>query len=189
MSKLEQQTKPRLTALDEAAKSGKELNLSRSDALTVARWAMKTAITHELTVKGPKVATVSMGGRLREGKTIRGSMVWAARNQQDLDLQIRCAHMEISDSPVVRDSDPYRLAILTALTWHHLTLLAYVDQAPGRLGPNLPFDRWTRVWPCPGSGIEYPPMTVVTLSELNSRLSDHRYWLPVVHNFGVRKGT
>jgi hypothetical protein len=185
MSKLEQQAKPHLIALDHAAKEGEQLNLSPSDALTVARWALKTAITNELTIKGrPKVADSSMGSRLREGKAIRGSVVWVASNKEDLDLQLRHVYIEISDTPIVRSGDPYRLVFMCAITWHYLTLLVYVG-TPGRLGPSLPFDQWTPISPCSSSGIEYPPMRAVSAAELNSRLTDQRDWLPVVRNFGL----
>lgn len=187
MSRLEQQAKPLLIALEEAAKGGgKPLNFARSEALTLARWALKTAITHELTMDGPRVANTLMVNCLREGKVIRGSIVWFARNQDDLDLQIRHAHIEISDTPVVRSGDPYRLVFLVAITWHYLTLLVYVG-TPGRLGPSLPFDRWTPVWPCSASGVEYPPMLAISFAELNSRLTDQRDWLPVIRHRGLRQ--
>ena len=73
MSRLEQQAKPLLMDLEEAAKGGEPLDFARSEALTLARWALKTAITHELTMDGPRVANTLMGNRLREGKVIRGS--------------------------------------------------------------------------------------------------------------------
>jgi hypothetical protein len=187
MSKLEQQVKPFLMSFEHTAKDGEQSNLSRSEALIVARWALKTCITHEMTIEGrPKVADASMGSRLREGGAIPGSIVWVARNQSDLDLQIRHAYIEISDVPIVRPGDPYRLVFMCTITWHYLTLLVYVGTR-GRLGPSLPFDRWTPISPCSPSGIEYPPMHAVSEAELNSRLTDHRDWLPAVRNLGLRR--
>jgi hypothetical protein len=187
MSKLEEQTKPLLIVLGHAARDGEQLNLSRSDALTVTRWALKTAITNELTIKErSKVADASMGSRLRDGKAIRGSVVWVAANQEDLGLQLRNAYIEISDTSIVKPGDPYRLAFICAITWHYLTLLVYIG-TPGRLGPSLPFDQWTSISPCGTSGIEYPPMRALTEAELNSRIADQRDWLPVVRNFGLRR--
>lgn len=185
MSKLEQQAKPHLIALDYAVQKGENLNLSPLEALTVARWALKTAVTNELTIKDrPKVADASMGSRLRGGKAIRGSIVWVASNKDDLGLQVRNAYIEISDTPIVRPEDPYRLVFMCAITWHYLTLLVYVG-TPGRLGPVLPVDQWTPISPCSEKGIEYPPMRPVSADELNSRLTDQRDWLPVVRNFGL----
>jgi hypothetical protein len=185
MSRLETLVKPLLKALEGAAESGGQLELSRAEALVVARWALKTAVTHELTNDWPKVADVQVGAWLREGKPVRGSIVWVARNEQDLDAQIRHALIELSDTAVVRPGDSSRLAFICAITWHYLTLLVYLG-TPGRLGPQLPFDRWTPVSPCSPSGIEYPPIQEVSRAELDSRLSDQRYWLPVVHHLGVR---
>jgi hypothetical protein len=187
MSKLEELAKPLLIALDNSARDGEQFDLSRSDALTVARWALKTAITHEMTIKErSKVANASMGDRLREGKEIRGSIVWVVANQDDFGLQLRHAYIEISDTRIVKPGDPYRLVFLCAITWHYLTLLLHVG-TPGRVGPSLPFDKWISISPCGASGIEYPPMGALSEAELNSRLTDQRDWLPVVLNFGLRR--
>ena len=74
MHRLEDQAKP---LLEDAAESGGQLELSRADALVVARWALKTAVTHELTNDRPKVADVQIGARLRTGKPVRGSATLA----------------------------------------------------------------------------------------------------------------
>jgi hypothetical protein len=74
MHRLEDQAKP---LLEDAAESGGQLELSRADALVVARWALKTAVTHELTNDRPKVADVQIGARLRTGKLVRGSATLA----------------------------------------------------------------------------------------------------------------
>lgn len=187
MSTLENQAKPVLRGLEDSAAARSHLEIPRADALTVARWAQKTALTHELTTRSPSVGDLWMGDLLRQGAAIRGSAVRAARNDADFGVQVREAHIEISDTFVVRPGDPYRLALITAITWHYLTLLVYISDTPGRIGPHLPLDRWSVVWPCAASGLDYPPMSTVTQEELNAVLSDHHSWLPVVRHSGVRR--
>jgi len=187
MSALENRAKPVLRGLEDATAARSHLEVPRADALTVARWAQKTALTHELTTRGPRVGDVWMGDLLRQGAAIRGSVVWAAKSEADFGVQVREAHIEISDTFVVRPGDPYRLALIAAITWHYLTLLVYISDTPGKLGPQLPLDRWSVVWPCAASGFDYPPMSPVTQEELNAVVSDHRSWLPVVGHAGVRR--
>jgi hypothetical protein len=189
LSRLEQAAKPQILALADAAEHGHYLLLSRSDALLVSRWAQKTAITHELTSRGERVGDASMGMRISDGKAIRGSNVWLARNQDDLDLRIGQAQIEISDTPVVQPGDPYRQILISAITWHYLTFLVYIPDADtlGKLGPHYPMDRWLTIWPCGQSGIEYPPTRSISEPELNSALSNHQSWLPFIRSAGVRQ--
>ncbi len=188
LSRLEQQAKPLILALADAAAGGRPLALSHSDARTVTRWAQKTALTHELTNEGPRVGDTSMGARITAGKTIRGSTVWLARNRDDLELRIGQAQIEVSDTPVVRPGDPCRLILKTAIIWHHLTFLVYVPDSDtvGKQGPQRPIDQWTLAWPCSASGIDYPPMRAIAESDIMSALTDHQSWLPYVLAAGVR---
>jgi hypothetical protein len=189
LGRLEEQAKPLILALADAAQSGNRLALSVSDAKTVARWAQKTALTNELTHAGPRVGDTSMGIRIKDGKAVRGSTVWLARNQADLDLKIGQAQIEVSDSPVVRPDDPYRQILMTAIAWHYLTFLVYLPDSAtvGKPGPRPRFDRWTSAWPCSSSGIDYPPMHPIMEPEFAGALTDHRSWLPTVRAVGLRR--
>lgn len=122
-----------------------------------------------------------MGNRLRLGGTVQGSNVWLARNDSDLEIQIRQAKVGRSDTPVVLPGDPERLSLLVALSWRYLSVLVYVPDLP-ILGPRLPVNRWVLARPCGASGIDLPPMESLSLAELNATLSEHQRWLRVVRN-------
>jgi hypothetical protein len=185
MKALEEEATPIFLAVADAAEGDIRLPISRAQALLFTRFAQNMALAHELTTRPPHVGNVSMGNRLRLGKAVRGSTVWIARNHADLDIQFRQVHVSISDTPIVRPGDPERFSMLLALSWHYLTLLTYIPDSP-RLGPSLAVGRWQLVWPCSADGLEFPSASALSLSELNSALTEHQLWLPPVLNQGVR---
>jgi hypothetical protein len=187
MKALEEEATPLFLALGDAAKNNTHLALSRAEARVLARRAQVIALTHELTTPGPRIGNSAMGTRLRDGNLLLGSMVWLARTRDDLGIQFRHAKISISPTPVVMPEDPENQSLLLGLSWFHLTVLIYIPEVPGRTqGPTLPFDRWTSVQPCGGaSGIEYPPMVSLSVSELVAAVTGHS-WLQFVRNRGVR---
>ena len=139
MKRLEEEATPLFLALADAAKNNAQLTLSRAEARTLARRAQVLARTHELTTPGPRVGEGPMGTRLRDGLVLLGSMVWLARTQEDLGIQVRQSHIDISPTPIVMPGDAENLSLLLAISWFHLTVLTYIPEAPGRTqGPALP---------------------------------------------------
>jgi hypothetical protein len=187
MRVLEEEATPLFLALADAARSNTHLPLSRTETRVLARRAQVIALTNELTAPSPRIGNSAMGTRLRDGDLVQGSRVWLARTQDDLGIQFRQHTISISPTDVVMPDDPESQCLLLGVSWFHLTLLVYIPEVPGRTdGPILPFDRWTSVQPCGGaSGIEYPPMVPLSISELVATLSG-QWWLQPVRNRGVR---
>jgi len=188
MRELEERATPLFLDLADAAANNAPLVISRTQARMLARRAQVMGLTHELTTPPDiRVGDSAMGMTLRRGGIARGSMVWLARTQVDLGIQIRQAQLSISPTPVVMPGDPENLSLMLAWSWFNFTVLVYIPEVPGRTqGPTLPFDRWTALQPCGGaSGVEYPPMVPLHPSELDDAVTG-RSWLPFVWNGGVR---
>jgi hypothetical protein len=186
MKRLEEEATPHFLALADAAKDNTGLSLRRAEAKCFARRMQVLALTHELTARGPRISNSTMGMRLRNGDALRDAQVWLARSQDDLEIQVRQAHLAISLSPIVRPGDTEHLSLMLALSWFHLSVLMYIAEVPGqRAGPTLAVDRWTTLWPCGAAGVEYPPMVALSTSELNATVSGQA-WLPLAWNRGVR---
>jgi hypothetical protein len=188
MSQVQQAVKPLFLTLADAAQGITLAALSRSDARKVAFWVQMTAITHELTSRRPLVSSTAMGQRLRSGKLLRGSLVWAARNVRDFDLSIAQAQMDVSNTPIVRPGDPYRRVLLTAIVYHSLTFLVFITDSPGQqVAPPIRFDLWSRMWPISGSTAEYPPMLAISGPELTATLAQPDRWIPPVRFSRLRR--
>jgi hypothetical protein len=180
MSQVEQAAEPWILALASAAEHNTSLILDRDAARKIALWAMKTSATYELTGTGPHIVNVSMGQRLRSRKPFRGSIVWTARHPNDYMLSIGKGTIEISGTPTVRPGDKSRFVMLTAITYHYLTLLTFITDTPGQVSPPIPIKQWSLIWPPSGRTVEYPPMEPLTGSQLTSTFTDLSKWLPHV---------
>jgi hypothetical protein len=129
-----------------------------------------------------------MGQRLRSGKLLLGSLVWATRNARDFGLSIAQAQMDVSNTPIVRPGDPYRRVLLTAIAHHFLTFLVFITDSPGmQVAPAIRFDLWSRIWPISGSTVEYPPILAVNSLELTATLAKPDRWMPPVLFSRVRR--
>jgi hypothetical protein len=187
MSRLEQAAERVILRCAEAARnSGVGVSLSKAEARTLALWAQKTAITHELTSRRAHVANAAMGEQLRSGSPIRGAMVWAARNADDYDLGIGLAHLDISDTPIPRPGPADRQMLLTEIIYHYMTLFVFIPEVPGKGAPPLQPDAWTMIWPAL-TQVEYPPMRAVSGPELTRTLAYHGGWLPMVQASDIRR--
>jgi len=121
---LEQPAKPLFLMLAQAAQDPTPLTLARGDAKTLARWAQKMAITNELAGNPPeRIATTAMGKAILDGRTIRGSVVWAARHRADYMLLTALAQPAIGPSALPVPGEVERHAAITAIIYHYLTLL------------------------------------------------------------------
>jgi hypothetical protein len=185
MSKLEEAAQPLVLRVADAARSGQDTKLSREDALTLARWCQKTAITNELTSSGPRVTTTAMAQQLAAGKLLRGSLVWAAKHPHDYDLALARAHMDVCSTYFPARDDPVRQIDLTAIVYHTVTFLVFITDSPGQAPPPLPLDRWVLLSPRAGD-VDYPPMAAVDGNELKATMTDHR-WIPTVAVSGFRR--
>jgi hypothetical protein len=186
MSRTEKAARPAIIRIAEAARTNEELLLSRTDALKLAIWAQKTAITYELTGGQPGVASVIMGRQLAAGKPLRASMVWAARHPRDYDLSVALAHINVSATPWPRPGGPDRQIALVAVVYHFVTFLVFVTDRPGQPPPPLPIHRWVLIWPARGP-VEYPPMATLDVNELTRTMTDHSRWLPIVQVSAIRR--
>jgi hypothetical protein len=188
MSRAQEAAKPLFLTLSEAAQENTNVVFARSAARNVAFWAQMTAVTNELTSDRPLVSNAAMGQRLRSGKLLRGSTVWAARNVADFELGMAQGQMDVSNTPIVRPSDPFRRVLLTAIVYHFLTLLVFIPDSPGRqVAPVFRIDLWSRIWPVSGSTFEYPPMLAIDGPELTATLAEPGRWIPPVRFTGVRR--
>jgi hypothetical protein len=186
MNKLEQAAEPLLLRLADAAATGHEIALSDAEAHTVGLWAQKTALTHELTSKSPRVGNTTMGGRLQSGQLIRGAMVWVGRHPRDYDLGIGSAHIEVSMTPDPRPGPADRHILLAAIVYHLVTLLVYVVDGSGQMPLPVPPDGWALFAPAFGV-VEFPPSRAVTGNEITNLLTVHSHWLPMVNVAQIRR--
>ncbi len=181
LSKLEQAVEPVFLELAQAAEHGIPLQIAVDDALLLARWAEKMAITNELTSGFPKVATAAMGQALLRGDTIRSAVVWAARHPADYMLLTALSHPVVSSAETPVRGESVRHATITSITYHYWSLLVFIP-GPGAGGlmqvatPPFAPDRWTRIWPVSRTP-EFPPMTIVDGRELEQTLTDFSQWL------------
>jgi hypothetical protein len=84
MSRLVDRSKPLILALAEPGGAETAVERERDQQRTLAIWAQKTALTNDLAGPTPvRVARFEMGRQLRDGSPVRGSAVWAGRNERD----------------------------------------------------------------------------------------------------------
>lgn len=189
LSDIQEAAKPVILALQEAAKTGITVILSREDAKQLAIWAQTVALTDELTSKGPRVGKVSMGKRLCEFKPLAGSQVWLARHPRDYSLAVALAQMEVSATPIPRPGPPDRQVLLASIVYHHLSILVFITDSPGQQsGPKPPLSQWVMSWPVFGSSVvEFPPSASVKGSELTELFTNTGRWIPPIHVSGIRR--
>jgi hypothetical protein len=178
MSLLEVRARPVILAVAEAATDNRPVSLGTADARTLATWVEKTTITNELMSAMPRVASTSMGQRLRQDDTLRGCLVWIARHPADFGLSIASAHVEIGAAPKPVPGETDRHAMLTAITYHYVTFLAFITDSPGLLPPPVDLARWCLLWPVTGD-VDFPPSVPADAADLRRMLLDHRRWLPL----------
>jgi hypothetical protein len=179
MSDLEEAVKPIILQLLWSAKTGMAIVLDAETAQMLARWAQKTALTYELTSDAPHVGNAALGQRLREGKLLRGSMVWVARHPRDYDLSIALGHVDVSSTPVPRPGPPDRQVLLVDIVYHYISIFIFITDSPGQLGPPLSFTHWALLWPLSGSRmVEYPPLSTVSGIELTELFTRPGRWIP-----------
>lgn len=196
MSGLEQQAKPLFLRLAHSAEAGAEVDISPSEAAILARWAQKTVITGELTGRPmnvalgpPWVSRPSMRRQLMDTpRPLRETSLWAARTSEDTGLYTAEVRLAIGDSPRYTPGETLRYSLLTAITFHRLTLLSYIPDTPRQGGgPPLALTTWTRLWPIQHD-VSYPPMTLASHEDLKAALLEHHRWLPLSQHLGFRQG-
>lgn len=183
MSRLEQTAKPLILSLVDAARDGTLLELNTEQRRILATWAQKTAITNELADQVPEmVTTAAMGRRLHDGLPLRGSMVWAARNDRDYWPETALVIASIGAGPHPLPGEKERLGLLVMIVYRYLTLVVFIGGDHGDLPPVVPppllLDRWTRIWPVTGP-MEYPPSVALGSAELTRTMVDQRAWYPL----------
>jgi hypothetical protein len=80
------------------------------------------------------VGTVAMGQEVREGRPVRGSQVWAARNTQDADMGVALAQLDVSATPVPQPGPPDRRALMVEIVYHYISLLVLIAGQMRRIG-------------------------------------------------------
>jgi hypothetical protein len=178
---IEQKVEPVFVELAQAAEDGIPHTVSVADAKLLARFAEKMAITNELHGNPPeRVATTGMGQAILRGGTVRGAAVWAARHPADYMLSTVLCQPTIAATEIPRPGEYERRAMITAITFHYLTLLVFIPGPGGPFTPPTPLplapDLWTLIWPVT-RGPEYPPMAVVGARELERTMTDFSRWL------------
>ncbi len=183
MSRLEQTAKPLILGLVDAARDGTPLELNPGQRRALAMWAEKTAITNELVSQmSVRVTNAAMGRHLHDGLPLRGSVVWAARNDRDYSPGTALAGASIGAGPRPVPGEKERYALLTMIVYRYLTLLVFIGGDHGDLPPVVPppllLDRWARIWPVTGAA-DYPPSIALDATELTRTMVDQRAWYPL----------
>lgn len=188
LSDIQEAAKPVILRLEAAARTGVAVVLSREDAKQLAIWAQTVALTDELTSNGPRVGTVSMGKPLCGLSPLAGSQVWLARHPRDYELAVALAQMDVSATPIPRPGPPDRRVLLVSIVYHHLSILVFITDSPGQLGPKPSLSQWVMSWPVFGlGGVEYPPSALVKGSELTEIFTNTGRWIPPIHVSGTRR--
>jgi hypothetical protein len=188
LSDIQEAAKPVILQLASTAETGLAIVLSREGARQLALWAQTVALTDELTSDGPRVGNVSMGKRLCAGSPLAGSQIWLARHPRDYDLAIALARMDVSATPMPRPGPPDRRVLLASIVYHRVSILVFITDSPGQLGPQPPLAQWVMSWPVLGlAGVEYPPVAPVKGSELTEIFTHPGRWIPPIRTAGIRR--
>jgi len=178
--------KPVIIQLETVAASGLALVMSRQQAKDLTLWAQMASLTYELTSGYIPVGNVEMGSQLSSHEPLPYSQVWLCRHPRDYDLSIALAQMDVSATEVVRPDPPDRRALLTAIVYHHFSILVFIANSPGQAWPRLQGQQWTLLWPLLGvRQPEFCPLRTVSGPELTEIFMHPGRWIPPVRGPGA----
>lgn len=184
MSALETAAEPVFMSLVAASQHPPAVAMDRDRATILARWAHKTALTHELANQrnshAPRrIIHPALASILREpGLPVQDAAVWAARLPTDNGVAVYQAVCAIGATPEPAQDEDLRLTLSTCIVYRRLALLAMVPGLPPPgyhplpLAHSLPESAWTPIWPYPGTTIRaaYPPAQATLPNDLTSAM-------------------
>ncbi|MDG9674819.1 hypothetical protein [Micromonospora sp. DH14] len=183
MSRLEAAAKPILMNLFDARRTNTSTMLSTDEATVLARWAVKTSWTSELSGLGDQNQEHAwMPADMRRRLCLEEvppvtSWVWLAACE-DLDLcQQFQAHVTYDrTTPPTLGETPRRI-LASCLILNGIALLVHSFDSRVPFPPPLTAPHGLRLWPSP-SPVEFPPPSV---SQMDLFLAVGRYthWLPL----------
>ena len=168
MSKLESQAKPILRSLisDEAAV------IEAAAAATLATWAVKTAWMNEhLNSEDSPTTTVSMRAKLMRHLLPPYSLVWLARHNGLLNLDLRRAGITVLHQDDPQGLQGNRRAQMTSIVVRPFALLVWTVDGWGVPPPRRPA-QWAPLWPSV-EGINWRALPVVSDEEVLRAVAAH----------------
>lgn len=191
MSRLEQDAKPILLRLMQAAGDGSRVLLGPAEAATVGAWAVKTAWVRELASKGSHVATTSAMRRFlaEQGLPSEFSSVWLARYLGVRDFEAPTATVGVQHQDHPWDHPGLRYVLKTCLVFNGLAILALTVDGWGVPVFSPPEDQWALAWPATGT-VTFPPPSGLSDEDVMSVVGMQTPWLrmPLVERFDRSPG-
>jgi hypothetical protein len=185
MSRLEAAARPILMNLFGARRENETRTLSPDEATVLARWAVKTSWTSELSGLGDQNQSHAwMPADMRRRLCVEDappatSWVWLTACQ-DLDLcqQLQAHVVYDRTSPPTPGQTPRRI-LANCLIVNGIALLVYSFDSRAPFPPPLAAPHGLRLWPKPPS-VEFPPPSV-SQRDLFLAVGRYTHWLPL-HN-------
>jgi hypothetical protein len=184
MSRLETAAKPILENLFSARRQNETRTLSPDEATVLARWAVKTSWTSELSGLGDQNQDhawmpADMRRRLMSAEDTPPATIWvwlAACQDIDLCQQLQAHVTYDRTSPPTPGQTPQRI-LASCLTVNGVALLVYSFDSRAPFPPPLAAPHGLRLWPKPSS-VEFPPPAVFQ-RDLFLAVGRYTHWLPL----------
>nr|GID81980.1 hypothetical protein Ade03nite_09040 [Actinoplanes derwentensis] len=185
MSRLETKVKPIMESLFHSRRTGNTLTLPPAEASTLARWAVKTSWTAELSGLGNQnqdqtwLSPHALKQFASRDVPPTVSWVWLA-SHQDLDrVEQMQAHVAIDRTSPPAPGEAARRLHASALVINGIVLVVYNFESREHFPPPFRPMHGLRLWPRP-TAVEFPPPEV-SHQEVTGAIAHYGHWFPL-HN-------